>query len=73
MDKALRVVGVVAIAITLEESAPIAAAPIQVYGVWRCGSDRIHRGRAVASVDLAILAVEFDHIADPGRLLGVYM
>ena len=31
--------GVFAIAIALAESAPISATPIQVYGVWHCGSD----------------------------------
>ena len=35
----LRVLGVFAIAIALAESAPISATPIQVYGVWHCGSD----------------------------------
>jgi hypothetical protein len=39
MGRALRVLGVFAIAIALAESAPISATPIQVYGVWHCGSD----------------------------------
>ena len=39
MGRALRVLGVFAIAIALAEFAPISATPIQVYGVWHCGSD----------------------------------
>jgi hypothetical protein len=37
MSRVLRVLSALAIALT--ESAPIPASPIQVYGVWHCGSD----------------------------------
>jgi hypothetical protein len=36
---ALKIISAFAIAMTLAESAPISAAPIEVYGVWHCGSD----------------------------------
>ena len=39
MNRALRVLALFAIAMALAESAPISATPIQVYGVWHCGSD----------------------------------
>jgi hypothetical protein len=39
MGRALRVLSVFAIAVALAEFAPISANPIQVYGVWHCGSD----------------------------------
>jgi len=39
MGNAIRLFSVFALAIGLAEFAPVSAAPIEVYGVWHCGSD----------------------------------
>ncbi len=39
MERILRVLAFIAVALTLAGSIPVSAKPIQVYGVWHCGSD----------------------------------
>jgi hypothetical protein len=39
MKRALRGLAFIAVALSLGESVPLSARPIQVYGVWHCGSD----------------------------------